>query len=444
MKRCKWIWILTLIILVGCQDGAVPATPAPIETTAGPPTAAPTLTSALEPTQPATLTASPTIPPTEEPTQVSQPSQAADLSGTPLPPLTAGKELTVTAVEMINPTSGWAIGTQAGGPDYILFTSDSGETWEDRSPPVRKSGNLSELHAQGYFLDSQSAWVVYAYHGPPPVKNKVIWKTTDSGRNWVMSQPLPLTGDELYFQPESPAFIDQNTGWLLAHVDAGGGRDFVELFHTRDGGTTWKRLDDPYRGDLSGSENTDLGFGSQDWGWVTKDNPQLIPGGAFLAQTVDGGDNWELVFLPPPEDLDWDEVLFKCKTFQPTFTSPQTGLVLVECQIPVDSDGLETHSYIYSTSDRGENWQYTRLPSPVSDLEFVNLQVGYAAGLNIYSTTNGGLDWVKIKTVTWHGRLSFVSPDLGWAVARKGEDIALVQTVNGGSTWQIITPLAAP
>jgi photosystem II stability/assembly factor-like uncharacterized protein len=306
------------------------------------------------------------------------------------------------------------------------------------------SGDPDALQAQGTFWDAQSAWVVYAHQGPPPVKNKLIWKTTDSGRSWMMSQPLPLTGDETYFKPEQPVFIDQDTGWLLAHVDAGGGRDFVELFHTRDGGTTWDRLDDPYQGDLSGSENTDLGFGSREWGWVTKDNPQLIPGGAFLAQTVDGGDNWELVFLPPPEDLDWDEVLFKCKTFQPTFTSPQTGLVLVECQIPVDSGGLETHSYVYSTSDRGDNWQHTRLPSPVRDLEFVNLEVGYAAGLDLYTTTNGGLDWVKIKTVTWYGQLSFVTPDLGWAVARKGEDIALVQTQNGGSTWQIITPLAAP
>ena len=96
---------------------------------------------------------------------------------------------------------------------------------------------------------------------------------------------------------------------------------------------------------------------------------------------------------------------------------------------------------MYTTQDLGETWQHTLLPSPVESLLFLNENEGWAFGREYYKTTDGGLNWVKVKSVNWDGQFSFVDPMTGWAVARNLDEIALVKTTNGGQTWQIIEPV---
>lgn len=72
---------------------------------------------------------------------------------------------------------------------------------------------------------------------------------------------------------------------------------------------------------------------------------------------------------------------------------------------------------------------------------FINPDVGWALGKDIYQTADGGQTWTKMSTVQWEGQFSFVSEQLGWAVARSGKEYALVQTEDGGKTWDIIDPV---
>jgi len=76
----------------------------------------------------------------------------------------------------------------------------------------------------------------------------------------------------------------------------------------------------------------------------------------------------------------------------------------------------------------------------VESLIFLDEQEGWAFGRDYYKTTDGGLSWVVVKTVNWDGQFSFVDSLNGWAVARNLDEIALVKTVDGGQTWQIIEP----
>ena len=46
----------------------------------------------------------------------------------------------------------------------------------------------------------------------------------------------------------------------------------------------------------------------------------------------------------------------------------------------------------------------------------------------------------QVQGVSWDGQFSFVSQQLGWAVARSETEIALVKTENGGESWSIIEP----
>lgn len=435
---------ITALLAASCQTS--PSIP-----DQNPTSTKPEITDTIQPEVTPTLTSTPEVSPTTPPPSPTAPPPTeippATPQGNPLPALKTGNKITLTQVEMVDNNRGWGIGTQNEGDDHILYTRDGGKTWQDISPPVNKPEGVQKLQAWGYFDDHDTAWVTFAGNEPPPVGPKVVWKTTNAGEEWQASSPLPLTGQEPFFDPEEFSFVNQDQGWLLVHVDAGMSHDYSHLYHTADGGLTWERIVDPYRDVLQGLENTGMAFASENFGWVTKNNLGVLPG-TFLEQTTDGGRQWENIFLPPPQDFNWEEEPAPCKTFQPVFTSPQTGLVLVQCQVYTPNSGASdqqnTLNYVYATSDRGESWQYSKLPSPVNDLEFIDLQTGFAAGLDIYQTTNGGGDWELIKTVTWQGQLSFVNDDLGWAVARKGEEIALVKSLNGGNTWQLIEPQTVP
>jgi photosystem II stability/assembly factor-like uncharacterized protein len=60
----------------------------------------------------------------------------------------------------------------------------------------------------------------------------------------------------------------------------------------------------------------------------------------------------------------------------------------------------------------------------------------------MYRTDDGGETWEHVKTVFWDGQFSFVGSQYGWAVARSGEALALVKTVDGGSSWVELEPQA--
>jgi photosystem II stability/assembly factor-like uncharacterized protein len=77
-------------------------------------------------------------------------------------------------------------------------------------------------------------------------------------------------------------------------------------------------------------------------------------------------------------------------------------------------------------------------------LYFTNAQTGLALGRVIYRTDNGGNSWSLSKLVDWDGQFSFLDLNTGWAVASNAGQIALVQTVDGGRTWQKVRPVVAP
>ena len=56
-------------------------------------------------------------------------------SGPEMVRFTGGEELTISHIQMVSPTTGWAIGHQDPDEDHILYSQDGGLTWKDVSPP---------------------------------------------------------------------------------------------------------------------------------------------------------------------------------------------------------------------------------------------------------------------------------------------------------------------
>jgi photosystem II stability/assembly factor-like uncharacterized protein len=134
--------------------------------------------------------------------------------------------------------------------------------------------------------------------------------------------------------------------------------------------------------------------------------------------------------------LDWFNEISQCATSNPIFLEGGSGIVLTNCQTFDEQE----FSYTYISSDKGQSWHATNIPSFVQSLSFINNQIGWAFGRDIYKSSDGGLSWVKIKTVSWDGQFSFVDENSGWAIASSDETLALVYSQDGGKTWQLIEP----
>ncbi len=433
----KWIpfYIILILFIGSCiiQEGNNNALPTP----APPPTDGAPITTESATTPPTLVSELPLA------TPILRPTATADSTSITIdPPLIAGEAVLITNIQMTSESSGWAIGQQSTLHDHILRTFDAGATWIDISPPQPLPKNTGTfLKATAHFVNNDYAWVVYTQPKMQPMESVQIWYTSNGGIDWDTSDPLPLTGQESYFKPDQFSFVDLMQGWLLVHVDAGMSHDYSELFATTDGGLHWERVSDPRSDGIQSLHNTGVAFGDAQLGWVTKDNLGVLQE-TFFELTTDGGDSWKIHPLPAPNNFDWQNEFSRCITSEPAFLNQQVGIVLVNCIVTIDKTTYTTKTltYVYSTPNQGESWQYSQLPSKIDSLLFISDQKGWAFGREIFTTVDGGLSWTSVKTVNWDGQFSFANSLQGWAVARTNEEIALVKTTDGGRTWQILDP----
>jgi photosystem II stability/assembly factor-like uncharacterized protein len=329
----------------------------------------------------------------------------------------------------------------------VLRTADGGETFRDVSPAwTQPDSPEASLAATGFFWDMQLGWVVYTASGPdrPISLPPTVWYTQDGGREWRQGGELPLNGGEGYFEHLILTFSDPGHGWLLAHVDAGMSHDYVDLFHTTDGGATWERVMDPFSKDSpQACAKTGMDFADEVYGWLTKDCGGVIDG-VSLDTSTDGGVTWLNQQLPPPEGAPGFFSSHVCGAYDPILFSKQSGVLGVRCFQMADYN--QHADYVYFTQDGGATWETQ--PYPGGELFFLDEKEGWAFARKIHHTADGGENWAHIMTTQWDGQFSFVDALHGWAVARKtNEDgtqvSALVRTVNGGGRWSLLEPVLA-
>jgi photosystem II stability/assembly factor-like uncharacterized protein len=215
---------------------------------------------------------------------------------------------------------------------------------------------------------------------------------------------------------------------------------YTALFRTATGGTNWENIVSPSdNDDLQSFRKTGMVFIDESTGWVTRDSGGVKPG-AFVDVTMDGGNSWKSLNLPPPEENPNKFDHEYCRMHSPTLFSEVSGALIVTCLSHDGEEMIET-DYQFSTSDGGYNWK--RLEYPGGDLYFVDQRSAFAIGREIYQTKDGGFSWEQIKRVEWDGQISFVNEQQAWAVARIGTETALVKTRDGCKTWELMEPQAA-
>ena len=374
-------------------------------------------------------------PPTPEPTPCPEP--------VPIPLLPPDQQLSITSLHMLNTTIGWAVaGTEED--EHILRTDDGGRSWQDVTPPqMTMDCGEYPLHAKGYFLNPDIAWIIY-YEPMSSRGPSGVWRTLDGGETWELSSFLQRNTDIFggLFPWPIIEFIDTRHGWVLIDYFLGAGSHGSELFRTTDGGISWELITEVYL-----TRGNGLDFIDRMHGWETSNHPIVIYMG--LEITHDGGLTWEFQELPyPSELLDIEESdPFSCDVSLPSIQSSQAGSIVVQC---------ERDYFIYNSTDDGHTWK--GIPIPGGPPEFINAMVGWvieppvsvdedvdeAQMLDLYQTEDGGLSWKDVTTVDWYGQMSFVSEKIGWALVESGDKIVLMHTTDGGRTWEQLIPRTVP
>ena len=401
----------------------------------------------------------PTVAPTDTPTETIEPTPVEPQAPTPDFPtpaaapmahLRAGEPLTIQSIKMVSLTAGWAIGRAGDNLDRVLRTSDGAVTWADVTVPEAVADPEQPRRGLGYFEDELNAWVVYTgVFGDLGYEPAIVWRTQDGGKNWQPSRGAEPPAVAEWFEPITLGFNAQGFGWLLMGVGAGMSHQYVALYTSQDDGVSWTRVLDPHSDQpVQSCPKSGLEFADSSLGWMARDCAGLIDR-ITLEGTRDGGLTWAPLDVPAPSSMPEGYAYpFLCSAH--SLRMPTTGDASfgVSCRQYLEtptaageelSDGPNT---LYRSADGGQSWSL--LDYPGGDLLWQDEQHGWALGREIYRTADGGTTWKFVHAVNWDGQFSFVDDLHGWAVARNEQEIALVRTQNGGTSWSILKPVSAP
>jgi photosystem II stability/assembly factor-like uncharacterized protein len=433
-KKILFTEALFLVILAGCNiSSSGNPTRMPLTLPSFPSESISSVPAHAQPS-PTLTPVTPTVPPT------------ATVNPLAIPRLDMGSAIDLTAFQMLDAQNGWGIGGphSSGNSGHVFRTANGGGSWFEATPPMIASSapEVGTLGAVGFFLNADTAWVTYQFPDSPKVPvNPVVWKTTDGGRTWQASFPLNASDlNEIYFVSDV-FFATPSAGWILIHVGAGMNHDYVALYRSTDGGANWSRVINPYTDEgIQGCSKTGIIFSDGSNGWLTGNCNGVAPG-ALLFQTGDGGATWNSISLSTPSghaDL-FTGMQYACGIRAPFAQSNQLYLG-VTCE-DMSANPLTNTSFLYRAPIVGGGW--TSLGYPGGDIFTLDGNRIWALGKDIHRSEDAGTTWKKISTVTWDGQFDFVSATLGFAIAKKDGGYSLVQTIDGGAYWALLSPVVA-
>lgn len=365
-----------------------------------------------------------------------------------------GASLLLDELQMIDARRGWALGQVGDGlVQHILFTADAGQSWQVLTPhraPAEPAGQL--LEAAAHFASADQGWLSYALPAPVPADVAPrVWVTRDGGASWESGAALDLSGMPYeHYYASHLGFLDDQVGWLLAHLGAGMSHDYIAIFTTADGGATWQRVADPDNSpDIQACNKSGLVFTSESDGLLAGDCPGLMPQ-LFFYRTTDGGATWAPALLPLVEGQpagSSEEMGNACGVRQMALLAPGRVALSLHC---VDFEAGASQAWLYRTGDNGESWQGQ--PLPVSDglFDFTSPDeawiLGEAGGEPgvLFATTDGGASWQRVAQIQGQGQVEFVDAVHGWILTSGGMDEPqLFRLGADGQSWEPLEPVIA-
>lgn len=405
-KQIPLIFVIITAVLSACTTPVIqqPATAIPIATM-----------------QPTAIPPTPTIQPTLIPTPV------VSLNSQPLH---------MYQFKMENEMIGWGLGGLTGENARVLRTEDGGQTWKDLKIPAIEGSEQGSVQLAGYFMNDKLAWVAPYREGMPPLAEQPVFASSDGGATWVRSA-IMMDGSLETFSISHIFFVDDKNGWLMAHVGAGMNHDYIVIYRTVDGGTTWESMVDPMKNDagIQSCQKNGLIFSNPQNGWLTGSCNGVAPGVLFF-RTKDAGKTWTPVELPSPQAHPgmYQDPNAVCGSQFP-FVDSKVVKVEVVCKL-MNASMDQPITVLNTSNDGGVSWNQQDVPGGIMTYQPDNLLL--VLGDKRSLSNDSGATWTDLPQAPDSISAQFVSSQIGWLLAATGNTFA--QTKDGGASWDSFTP----
>jgi photosystem II stability/assembly factor-like uncharacterized protein len=313
-----------------------------------------------------------------------------------------------------------------GEVGHMYYTDDGGNSWINQN-----SGTTAELKSIHFFNENIGMALGYTNN-----YSDYIIRTTDGGITWIncsFSNSPFFIAEGIFLTTELKAFV--------ISMD--------DLFYTSNGGQTWMQqqfesstafasiafydslngyisgFEEIYRTSNGGNSWETFSFSLGDAIWlygITAPNQNLIYSAGRWGRMVyssDGGNSWEQRSSGP------------LSTFRDvSFYNENYGIAI--------GDG------IFTTSDGGNNWILSSGIGPLYRCTRPSLNYCFAAGsYNLLKSTDKGFTWTRhpVSDNNYFQTISFVDTLNGIASTLSGSSPKIFRTFDGGENWQHINTL---
>jgi len=309
------------------------------------------------------------------------------------------------AVQFVDENEGWAVGDDG----LVLHSIDGGKTWERQHTGTRAS--LRAVH----FLTPYSGWAVGRVELAGGGSSGVVLATADGGLKWKVVNDNSVPGLNVV------KFFTERSG-----VAAGDGGDShpAGLFHTIDGGKTWRATAGPrtpswLAGDFSDPET---GVVAGAWSRVAP-----VRDGTLGVADVDslGGRNIKGLKLNGDRAVAVGQgglVMVSQSTAGVRWGFPDLKLPQ-EVRAALDFHAVAVHgshvwavgrpgTVVFHSADHGLSWEThkTGQPLPLNAIHFHDEKTGWAVGEmgTVITTVDGGKSWVVTRQGGMRSAVMFV------------------------------------